>query len=98
MINFINLIKKIIKLILFFSSLKYNIMIDINQVKNQNIYKMIKYILMGLFIFIATKYIPEKILKINEIFIITISSTIVFIILDIVSPSINVNITTQSTN
>ena len=73
-------------------------MLDINQIKNQNIYKMIKYILMGLFIFITTKYIPEKNLKINDIFIITISSTIVFIILDIVSPSINVNITTQSTN
>jgi hypothetical protein len=67
-------------------------MIDINQVKNQNVYKTIKYILMGLFIFIATKYIPQKLLKINEIIIITISSTIVYIILDTVSPSINVNI------
>ena len=73
-------------------------MIDITQVKNQNIYKIVKYILMGLFIFIATKYIPERLLKINEIILITISSTIVFIILDIVSPSINVNITSQSTN
>jgi len=73
-------------------------MIDINQIKNKNIYKVIKYILMGLFIFIATRYIPEKILKINEIILITISSTIVFIILDIVSPSINVNISTQESN
>ena len=70
-------------------------MIDINQVKNQNIYKLIKYILMGLFIFIAIKYIPEKVLKNNEIILITISSIIIFIILDIVSPSINVNITKQ---
>ena len=73
-------------------------MIDINQVKNQNIYKIVKYILMGLFIFIAIKYIPEKLLKNNEIILITISSLIVFIILDIVSPSINVNITSQQTN
>jgi presenilin-like A22 family membrane protease len=67
-------------------------MIDINKVKNQNVYKIVKYILMALFIFIATKYIPQKLLKINEIIIITISSTIVFVILDTISPSINVNI------
>ena len=73
-------------------------MIDINQVKNQNIYKIVKYILMGLFIFIAIKYIPEKLLKINEIILITVSSTIVFIILDIVSPSINIKITSPQTN
>jgi hypothetical protein len=72
-------------------------MIDINQVKNQNIYRVIKYILMGLFIFIATRYIPEKILKINDIIFITIASTIVFVILDMISPSIAVNISTQVT-
>jgi hypothetical protein len=73
-------------------------MINIDQVKNQNIYKIVKYILMGLFIFIATKYIPEKLLKINEIILITITSIIIFIILDIVSPSISINITTQPPN
>ena len=67
-------------------------MIDINKVKNQNVYKAIKYILMALFIFIATKYIPQKLLKINEIVLITVSSTIVYIILDTVSPSVKVNI------
>jgi len=67
-------------------------MININQVKNQNVYKTVKYILMALFIFIATKYIPQKLLMINEIIIITISCTIVYIILDTVSPSINMNI------
>jgi presenilin-like A22 family membrane protease len=67
-------------------------MIDINQVKNQNIYKTVKYILMALFIFIAIKYIPQKLLKMNEMILITISSTIVFVILDTISPSINVNI------
>ena len=70
-------------------------MININQIKNQNIYKIIKYILMGLFIFITTKYIPEKVLKMNELIIITLSSTIVFVILDTVSPSINVEIKNQ---
>ena len=73
-------------------------MIDINQIQNQNIYRVIKYILMGLFIFIATRYIPGKILKIEEIVLITISSTIIFVILDIVSPSISVNITNQIKN
>ena len=51
-----------------------------------------------IFIFITIKYIPERLLKMNEIILITSSSIIVFIILDIISPSINVNITTQQTN
>ena len=67
-------------------------MININQIKNQNVYKAVKYILMTLFIFVAIKYIPHKILKINEIILITGSIIIVFIILDTISPSINVNI------
>ncbi len=67
-------------------------MFNINQVKNQNIYKVVKYILMALSIFIATKYIPSRLLSISEISIITVSSTVVFIILDTISPSINVNI------
>ena len=70
-------------------------MINITQVKNQHIYKIIKYILMSLFIFLSIKYIPEKLLNINEIFLITIVIIILFIILDIVSPSINVNIISQ---
>ena len=67
-------------------------MIDINKVKNQNVYKSIKYILMALVIFVATKYIPQKLLKLNEIILITISSTIILIVLDTISPSLNVNI------
>lgn len=70
-------------------------MIDIKQIKNQNIYRIIKYILMGLFIFIATRYIPQKILKINEIILITLSTTIVFIILDMVSPTISVKVSSK---
>lgn len=70
-------------------------MINITQVKNQHIYKIIKYILMSLFIFLSIKYIPEKLLNINEIFLITIVIIILFIILDIISPSINVNIISQ---
>ena len=50
---------------------------------------------MSLFIFLSIKYIPEKLLNINEIFLITIVIIILFIILDIVSPSINVNIISQ---
>ena len=42
-------------------------MIDINKVKNQNLYKIIKYIIMTLFIFIATKYIPSKLLSLTEL-------------------------------
>lgn len=67
-------------------------MIDINKVKNQNLYKIIKYIIMGLFIFIATKYIPSRLLSLNENILITVSSIIVFIILDTISPSLNVNL------
>ena len=67
-------------------------MIDINKVKNQNLYKIIKYIIMGLFIFIATKYIPSKLLNISEIILITSSCIIIFIILDTISPSLNVNL------
>jgi len=67
-------------------------MIDINKVKNQNVYKSIKYILMALVIFVATKYIPQKLLKLNEIILITVSSTIILIVLDTISPSLNVNI------
>jgi len=71
-------------------------MININQIKNQNIHKAIKYILMGLSIFITTKYIPGKILKLNEISLISVLLTIVFIILDTISPSINVSITASN--
>lgn len=67
-------------------------MIEINKIKNQNLYKIIKYIIMGLFIFIATKYIPNKLLEMKEIILITIASLIVFIILDTISPSLNVNL------
>ncbi len=70
-------------------------MININQVKNQNVYKAVKYILMALFIFVAIKYIPQKILRMNEMILITFSSIIVFIILDTISPSVNVNISCE---
>ena len=73
-------------------------MININQIKNQNVYKAVKYILMTLFIFVAIKYIPQKILRMNEIILITISTIIVFIILDTISPSINVNISCDFPN
>jgi len=67
-------------------------MINISQVKNQSIYKIIKYILMGMFIFITIKYIPEKVLKTNEICLITLLLIIIFIIIDIISPSLVINI------
>ena len=73
-------------------------MININQIKNQNVYKAVKYILMTLFVFVAIKYIPQKLLMMNEIILITISTIIVFIILDTISPSINVNISCDLPN
>ena len=65
-------------------------MIDIEKINNQPINKIIKYILMGLFIFLALRYVPNQLLKFNENVIISILSIIVFIVLDTVSPSINI--------
>jgi len=58
--------------------------------------KITKYILIGLIVIIATRYIPENSLKTKEIIMIGTTSSISFAILDMVSPSIS--ITTNKKN
>jgi hypothetical protein len=52
--------------------------------------RLIKYILMSLIIIIAIKYIPDTKIQQKEIIMIGITSSIVFAILDMISPSIKI--------
>jgi hypothetical protein len=45
---------------------------------------------MGLIVVIATRYIPENIIQTKEIIMIGATSSIVFAILDMISPSIKI--------
>jgi len=59
--------------------------------KNINrLQKLLKYILMGMIVLLATKYIPDIQLKTKEIIMIGAVSSISFAILDMISPSIKV--------
>lgn len=53
--------------------------------------RIIKYIIMGLVVIIATRYIPDILLPTKELIMIGATSSIVFAILDMVSPTIVVN-------
>lgn len=55
-----------------------------------NIERIIKYILLGLVVLIATKYIPENGIPTKELIMISATSAIAFSILDMVSPSVKV--------
>ena len=59
-------------------------------INNYNIERIIKYIILGLVVLVATKYIPEKSLPIKELIMISATSSIAFSILDMVSPSVKV--------
>ena len=59
-------------------------------INNLNIERVIKYILLGLVVLIATKYIPEQVLPTKELIMISATSAIAFSILDMVSPSVKV--------
>ena len=50
--------------------------------------RMIKYILLGLIVVLAIRYIPEIKLPTKEILMIGATSTIAFAILDLVSPAV----------
>ena len=58
--------------------------------------RIIKYIIMGLVVIIATRYIPDILLPTKELIMIGATSSIVFAILDMVSPAIVVNKKTLS--
>lgn len=62
----------------------------ITQNNISKIQKIIKYVLMGLIVIIATKYIPNNVLHDKEIIMIGITSSVSFAILDMVSPSIRI--------
>ena len=64
-------------------------MIALNNKKNIS-ERIIKYILMGLTIMIITRYLPKYVLKTDEIFIIGLSASITFAILDMISPTIKI--------
>ena len=50
--------------------------------------RVIKYILMGLVMVVSLRYIPSEIIKMNEIIMISLVSSISFGLLDMISPSI----------
>lgn len=70
-------------------------MTNIVQSNLSQIQKLTKYILMGLIVMIAIKYIPENMLQTKEIIMIGATSSITFAILDMVSPSIKVTPTNK---
>jgi hypothetical protein len=53
--------------------------------------RIIKYIIMGLVVVIATRYIPDILIPTKELIMIGATSSITFAILDMVSPSVKVN-------
>jgi hypothetical protein len=73
-------------------------MTNIIQSNLSQIQKLTKYILMGLIVMIAIKYIPENMLQTKEIIMIGATSSITFAILDMVSPSIKVTSQIKSSN
>jgi hypothetical protein len=64
-------------------------MSNLKQLHLSHMQRLIKYILMGLIVVIATRYIPENIIQTKEIIMIGATSSIVFAILDMISPEIN---------
>ena len=60
-------------------------------INNLDIERIIKYILLGLVVLVATKYIPNNSLPTKEIIMIAATSAIAFAILDMISPSVNVS-------
>ena len=52
--------------------------------------RMIKYILLGLIVVLATRYIPDTQLPTKELLMIGATSTIAFAILDLVSPAVRI--------
>jgi hypothetical protein len=68
-------------------------MTNCNNIKQTNLshmQKIIKYILIGLIVVIATKYIPDTVLQTKEIIMIGVTSSMAFAILDMISPTIKI--------
>jgi len=63
---------------------------------NLKLERIIKYIIMGLVVVIATRYIPDILIPTKELIMIGATSSITFAILDMVSPAIKVNQNNQN--
>ena len=63
---------------------------NIKQLQLSHMQKLTKYILMGLIVVIATRYIPDNIIDTKEIIMIGATSSIAFAILDMISPAIHI--------
>ena len=63
---------------------------------NLKLERIIKYIIMGLVVVIATRYIPDILIPTKELIMIGATSSIAFAILDMVSPAIKVNQNNQN--
>ena len=63
---------------------------NIKQSNLSHVQRLIKYILIGLIVMLATRYIPDNILQTKEIIMIGATSSIAFAILDMISPSIRI--------
>ena len=64
-------------------------------INNLDIERIIKYILLGLVVLVAIKYIPNNSLPTKEIIMIAATSAIAFAILDMISPSVKITNNTQ---
>jgi hypothetical protein len=65
-------------------------MTNLIQTNITKLQRLTKYILMGLIVIIATRYIPNNVLKNKEIIMIGATSSISFAILDMISPTIKI--------
>ncbi len=65
-------------------------MTQIKQSHLSHIQRLTKYVLMGLIVVIATRYIPDNIVQTKEIIMIGATSSIAFAILDMISPAISI--------
>lgn len=70
-------------------------MVNIIQTNIPRIQKLTKYILIGLIVILATKYIPDNNLHMKEIIMIGATSSISFAILDMISPTISIQTQTK---
>ena len=62
-----------------------------NKQKSDNTKNLIKYLIIGLIVSLAVRYIPNKILDNNEIIMIGAIASLTFGILDMYAPSIIIN-------
>lgn len=65
-------------------------MTNLIQTNITKLQRLTKYILMGLIVVIATRYIPDNVLRTKEIIMIGATSSISFAILDMISPAVRI--------